>query len=52
MDELLIKEVKVPQMRVINGRWTSGFNSYEEMTTHEKLAFEAMLNEAKNNQFH
>ncbi len=52
MDDLFVKEVPVPKMRVINGRWTYGFSSYQEMTPHEKLAFEAMLNEAKNNQFH
>lgn len=52
MEEFFIKEKLVPEMRVVNGRWVSGFNTYLEMGAKQKLAFEAMLNEAKTNQFY
>lgn len=47
MEELFEKEVKVPELRVINGRWHHGFNTYDEMTPAQVRAFEAKINEAK-----
>lgn len=52
MEELFLKEVKVPELQVVNGRWQHGFNTYENMTPDQVNALVSKINMAKNNQFH